>query len=89
MEITAAVGKGYFVENIGGLLCVAFRSCLNLYRKFFIEQNSGLVYFYIRSIAGYVTAKKKETGIFLNIKNGETNDMASIKNYFLEIYTVS
>ncbi|MBQ3189150.1 MAG: hypothetical protein IJB60_06970 [Bacteroidaceae bacterium] len=85
MEITAAVGKGYFVENIGGLLCVAFRSCLNLYRKFFIEQNSGLVYFYIRSIAGYVTAKKKETGIFLNIKNGETNDMASIKNYFLEI----
>jgi len=64
LEITAAVGKGYFVENIGGLLCVAFRSCLNLYRKFFIEQNSGLVYFYIRSIAGYVTAKKKETGIF-------------------------
>ena len=40
------------------------------------------IYFFEGRIAGYATEKKKETGIFLNIKNGETNDMASSKKIF-------
>lgn len=35
-------------------------------------------------MTGYVTAKKEKQA-FLNIKNVETNDLISIKKYFLEI----
>lgn len=40
--------------------------------------------FFAGRMTGYVTAKKEKQA-FLNIKNVETNDLISIKKYFLEI----
>ena len=39
------------------------------------------IYFFEGRIAGYATEKRKKQA-FLNIKNGETNDMASSKKIF-------
>jgi hypothetical protein len=41
-----------------------FRNCLNLYRQVFKEQKIECLFIFKRRIAGYATAKKKETYIF-------------------------
>ena len=51
---------------------VFLRSCLNLYRQVFYRSRIGCLFIFLGSIAGYVTAKKKDKQTFLNIKNGET-----------------
>ena len=41
-----------------------FRSCLNLYRQVFYRAKIGCLFIFQGHIAGYVTAKKKETDVF-------------------------